>query len=120
MLTLFNKLNNVSKAFVEQIIHRHHASLMGDKRSAQIGGRVPESLRERLNAINERYGVTDTTMLVDTLTALCDLVEAEAKYTRPLVMMHAAPELKFRVAEKSQQAPPGKSRKAKPRQANPA
>lgn len=60
---------------------------MSDKKSAKIGGRLPPELRTRLNAIEQHYGPSDTTMLSDALTALADYVEQNGAYRRPMRMI---------------------------------
>ena len=60
-----------------------------EKKSATIGGRLPAELRKRLDDIEKNYGVTDTTMLADALTALADYVEQQGAYRRPMQMILA-------------------------------
>ena len=57
------------------------------KKTGAINGRIPAELRTRLDAIGERYGVSDAVMLADALTALADFVEAAKKYERPMRMV---------------------------------
>jgi hypothetical protein len=55
-------------------------------KDGRISGRIDGDLRARLDAISQRFGVADTVMLEDALTALADLVETRGKYERPMEM----------------------------------
>lgn len=59
------------------------------KKSGAINGRISGGLRARLDAISERHGVGDATMLEDALTALADFVEKSGRYERPMNMVSA-------------------------------
>lgn len=63
---------------------------MGRQKEGYIGGRIGEPLRARLDEIARRFGPADTTMLEDALSALCDYVEANSAYRRPMKIVFDA------------------------------
>lgn len=63
---------------------------MGRQKNGFIGGRIGEILRGRLNKIAADYGVNDTRMLDDALSALANYVEASGRYRRPMAMVYDA------------------------------
>ena len=62
---------------------------MREKKTAAVNTRVEPRLKERLDHITERFGVSITTQVEDALSALADYVERIGKYERPMRMESA-------------------------------
>lgn len=91
-------LNNFSRA--------HFVLLVSDlKKTAQLGGRITQDLRDRMDTIYDKYGVTASQLMQDALEALCDFVEAEGKYDRRFRVVRA--ETLGLVAEEEDAGPEG-------------
>lgn len=57
------------------------------KKNASINVRVRPELKRRVQAIYERYRVTESDLVGDAVTAACDYVEANDGYRGPVMML---------------------------------
>lgn len=62
---------------------------MNEKKTAVLNVRIAPSLRARVDAVERKHGVTMAAQLEDAITALCDAVEREGRYVRPLCLLMA-------------------------------
>jgi hypothetical protein len=57
------------------------------KKSSSINARIPDELRQRLDAIHRRHMTNDSSALIHSLDAFCTYVEREGKVILPMQMM---------------------------------